>query len=158
MAFVQPIEKDRSQVSFLGCHEGLPSLICNVACSRDGDDGIAQRVASEIAICFSAYLHRGRAMADAVAPGMSSRYYCDRDLRQPPRRPHPRKHPCRSLARKRRTIFQNPWCSYLLRRYTSRRPLSFNSGQINMGTILHFSNHSLPVIEQYITNFSVSTS
>jgi hypothetical protein len=83
---VQPIEKDRSQVSFLGCHEGLPSLICNVACSRDGDDGIAQRVASEIAICFRAYLHRGRAMADAVAPGMSSRYYCDRDLRQPPRR------------------------------------------------------------------------
>jgi hypothetical protein len=50
MAFVQPIEKDRSQVSFLGCHEGLPSLICNVACSRDGDDGIAQRVASEIVV------------------------------------------------------------------------------------------------------------
>jgi hypothetical protein len=87
---------------------GLP--ICTLARPRYSDHA---RWVNEIAIYFKASLRQGRAMADAVAAdavarGMSSSYYRDQDLRRPPRRLHPREHPCRSLGRslprKRRTI------------------------------------------------------
>jgi hypothetical protein len=93
---------------------------------------------NDIAICFKASLSRGRAMADAVARGMSSPYYRDQNLRRPPRR--------LSFARTSLSISGAQEPDHFLERLV--RPsveeinieatLVFNSGRIEMGTILNF--------------------